>query len=149
MNSKVYNIGDRTRRSAPERPLAATLNEAKNEFKDFVETRIAMLRSEMREKGRQVKAAAPLSILGALFAVTAWFLLTAAIVAVLMVAFQGSPYASFLALLIVGVAYAVIGGAALWMGYGRLTKESLLPERTINVLKEDKVWLENETRIQS
>jgi len=34
------------------------------------------------------------------------------------------------------------------MAFGRLGRNSLIPERTINVLREDKVWLENETRTQ-
>ncbi len=147
MNGNVYNIGDRTtRRNVPDRSLAEVLHEAKNEFSAFVETRIAMLRSEMREKTQEVKAAAPLAVIGALFAVTAWLLLTAAIVAIITVAFAGSVYAPFIALIIVCVAYAIIGAGALWMAVGRLKAQSLMPERTMNVLKEDKVWLQNEAR---
>ena len=150
MNSNVYNIGDRNRRTgAPERSLKETVNETVSEFREFVETRIAMLRSEMREKIAMVKFAAPLALVGAVFALTAWLLLTAAIVAILAVAFAGTPYGPFIALLIVGVAYLIIGGGALWIAYGRLNSQSLMPERTLNVLKEDKVWLQNEARTQS
>jgi len=146
MNGNVYNIEDRTRRTVPERSLAEILQEVKNEFIDFVETRVAMLVSEMREKTQEIKAAAPLAVVGALFAVTAWLLLTAAIVAVLTVAFGSSAFAPFIALVIVFVAYAVIGAGCLWMAFGRLKAQSLMPERTMNVLKEDKVWLRNESR---
>ncbi|MGZ4787695.1 MAG: phage holin family protein [Terriglobales bacterium] len=149
MNSNVYNIGDRTRRPAPhERSLSESLHEVVNEFKTFAETRIAMLRSEMREKVAMVKFAAPLAVIGALFAVTAWLLLTGALVAVLTVAFAGSAYAPFISLVCLGVLYLIIGAVALWVAYGRLQSQSLMPERTINVLKEDKVWLENEARTQ-
>jgi hypothetical protein len=146
---KVYNIEDRRRRPQPERPLSETLNDAKVKFKDFVETRIAMLRSETKDIIAQVKFAAPLLVVGAIFGVTAWLALSAALAALIAVAFRPSPYAAFLGLLIVGVAEAIIAAIALWMGYGRLKANSLMPERTLNVLKQDKVWLENEMRTQS
>jgi len=147
MNDNVYNIGDR-QRMPPERPLGETLNETVREFRTFIETRIAMLRSEMREKVANLKFAAPLLVVGILFGATAWLLLTGALVAVLTVAFQTSVYAPFLALLVVGVAYAIVAACALFMARGRLGKKGLMPERTINVLKEDKVWLQNEARTQ-
>ena len=147
MNDNVYNIGDR-RRVPTDRPLNYVMHEVLREFRDFIETRFAMLRSEMRENLANLKFAAPLLIAGILFAGTAWLLLTGALVAVLAVAWQGSPYAPFLALLIVGVAYALVALCALLMAKGRMSKKGLMPERTISVLKEDKVWLENEARTQ-
>ena len=147
MIDNVYNIGDRQHVPA-DRPLGGTLHEALREFRDFIETRIAMLQSEMRENLANLRFAAPLLIAGVLFGTTAWLLLTGAIVAVLTVAWNGSPYAPFLALLVVGASYALIALCALFMARGRMSKKSLLPERTINVLKEDKVWLENEARTQ-
>ena len=148
MTDNVYNINDRRRHMASERPLSETLHEMMNEFRDFFETRIAMLRSEMREKMQNIKFAAPLLVIGALLGVSAWLLLTGALVAVIAAAFPASVYAPFWALLIVGVVYTILAAAALWMGYGRLTRQGLMPERTINVLKEDKVWLQNESRTQ-
>lgn len=146
MNGNVYNIGDSRRHSSADRPLSDTLNETVRELKAFVETRFAMLGSEMREKVANIKSAAPLAVVGAMLAGTAWLLLTAGLVAVLAVAFQGSAYALFLSFVIVGVVYAIIGGATLWIAFGHLSGHTLIPERTINVLKEDKVWLENEAR---
>jgi len=147
MNENVYNIDDR-RRTTHDRPLDGTLHEALREFRDFVETRVAMLQSEMRENLANLKFAAPLLVAGVLFGATAWLLLTGALVAVLTVAWHGSAYAPFIALVIVGVAYAAIALCALFMARGRMSKKGLLPERTLNVLKEDKVWLENEVRTQ-
>lgn len=147
MNDNVYNIEDR-RRPVSERPLSDTVSLALNEFKNFAETRIAMLRSEMREKMANVKFAAPLIVAGVLFGATAWLLLTGALAAVLCAAFAGSVWAPFYSLLIIGVAYAIVGAGALWMGWGRLGKQGLMPERTIGVLREDKVWLETEAKTQ-
>jgi uncharacterized membrane protein YqjE len=144
MNNNVYNIGDR--QPVAERPLGQTLHEVAHELRNFVNTRLAMLQSEMRENIANIKVAAPALIIGGLFVATAWLLFTGALVAVLTVAFEGSPYAAFLALVIVGALYAVMGACALWIAFGRIRAKSILPERTIEVLREDKVWLEDEAR---
>jgi uncharacterized membrane protein YqjE len=144
MSNNVYNIGDR--RPVGERPLSQTVHAVAHEIREFIDTRVAMLQSEMREKLQNLRQAAPALIIGVSFAATAWLLFTGALVAILMVAFAGSPYAPFLAMLIIGVVYATFGAGALWMGLGRVGKKALVPERTIEVLKEDKIWLENEAR---
>src|SRR5262249_35381775 len=120
MNDNVYNIGDR--RPAVERPLGETIHEAIGEFRVFIEKRIGMLQSELREKAANIRFAAPLLIVGSLLAVSAWLLFTGAIVAVLTVAFAGSPYAAFLALVIAGAVYAAVGAGLLWMAFGRIGK---------------------------
>ena len=148
MNGNIYNIDDRRQRPHNDRPLSETLNDAKTEAKAFIETRIAMLRSELKDKVAMVKVAAPLLFIGAIFGVSAWFALTAALVTLVMVAFQPSPFAPFLACIIVGVVYAGTAAIALWIAKGRLSSQSLMPERTMTVLKEDKVWLQNEARNQ-
>jgi len=147
MIDNVYNIGDR-QRPTNDRPLGTTVQEALREFRDFIETRVAMLRSEMRENLANLKFAAPLLITGILFGATAWLLFTGALVAVLDVVWQGSPFAPFLALIVVGAFYTLVAACALFMARGRMGKKGLMPERTINVLKEDKVWLEDEARTQ-
>ena len=148
MSSNIYNIDERRRRTVQERPLSETVSGAVNEFKEFAETRIAMLRSELREKSQQIKFAAPLLVIGALLGVSAWFVLTGALVAVIAAAFGDWIWGPFLALIIVGVVYLIGAACAMWMGYSRLTANGLMPERTLQVLKEDKVFLQNEARTQ-
>jgi hypothetical protein len=147
MSNNVYNIEDR-RPFPPDRPFSQTVHEAASGLRDFVETRVAMLQSEMREKLDNLKFAAPMLILGAICGTSAWLLLTGAVVAVLCVAFAGNPYGPFFSLVIVGVLEAVIAGGALWIAFGRISAKGIVPKRTIEVLKEDKIWLENEARTQ-
>jgi hypothetical protein len=52
----------------------------------------------------------------------------------------------WLGLLIVGLIAAVAGYVLVKKGLDRLKAEGLAPERTITTLKEDKQWLQNETR---
>ncbi|HWR16028.1 MAG TPA: phage holin family protein [Terriglobales bacterium] len=147
MNSNIHYI-DEHERTANGRSIGATVNEAKEEFKRFAETRLAMLQAEMREKIANLKSSAPLLVIGGLLAATAFLVLTAGLVALVYTFFAGSLYATFLACVIVGVVYAIFGGAALFMGYRSITEKGLVPERTIKVLRDDKVWLQNEARTQ-
>ena len=57
-----------------ERPIGEVLNDLKTELKDFISTRIQMLKSEMNEKVGVLKASAPAIAVGAVLAITAWIL---------------------------------------------------------------------------
>jgi VIT1/CCC1 family predicted Fe2+/Mn2+ transporter len=146
-NPRVTYI-DRGVRVESERPLGSIVNEAKDEIKDFAQTRVAMLISEMRENLRTIKTAAPTIIVGLLLAATAWLVLTGALISLIWVAFAPSAYAPFLALLIVGLAYLILGGIFALLGYSSLQDKSLVPKRTIEVLKQDRTWFQNEARTQ-
>lgn len=127
------------------RTLSATLNEAKSEFKQFAETRVAMLQAEMKEKMADVKASAPMLAVGALLALTSFLVLTGALICLLRFAFGGSPYGWFFSFLVVGIVYAILGIAAIALGYEKI-KGGVVPKRTLHVLKEDRIWLQNEAR---
>ncbi len=148
MSSNVHYINENDRARIHERSLAATINEAKDEFKRFAETRIAMLQAEMKEKTAIIKVSVPFMVIGAVLGVTAFLVLTGALIALIWTAFAGMRFGPFLAFVIVGVVYAIIGGAVGMYGYRKLTAEGLAPERTMKVLKDDKVWLQNEARTQ-
>ena len=145
MSSNVHYINEPPRN----RPLSETVNDVKEEFKRFAEIRIAILRSELKEKTTLLKAAAPLLIVGALLAITGFWVLTAALITLIWVAFAGWTYGIFVSCLIVGGVYAMIGIAALMAAYKSISKRGLMPNRTIQVLKEDKIWMQNEARTQS
>lgn len=130
------------------RSLAGVVADLKQEFKEFVSTRVAMARSEMSEKISTYKRALPMMVIGALLLVTAWLLLTAAIVSAIYVAFAGNPWAAFLAFIITCVGYAVFGGIALLFGLRELTEVGVAPKRTLKVLKDDQIWISNEARAQ-
>ncbi len=130
------------------RTLAGVVAEMKDELKEFINTRIAMLKSELKEKASAWKLALPSIIVGLVLMATAWLLLTAAIVAAIYVAFAGNPWAAAIAFAIVFVAYAVVGGIAVSFGIRDLKENGVIPKRTLRVLKDDQVWLANEARVQ-
>jgi uncharacterized membrane protein YqjE len=130
------------------RSLAATLAEMKIELLDFLDTRIELLKTELQEKTKILKSAAALGALGLLLLGTAYLLFTLALVSLVVVAFQGNPYRWFFAFLIVGFAWAVFGGIAVYFAKRELEMKTLLPQRTIEVLKGDKIWIQTEVKNQ-
>jgi uncharacterized membrane protein YqjE len=128
------------------RTLAGVISELKGELKEFVQTRIAMLQSELKDKVDSWKVALPMIAVALVLGITAWLVLTAALIAVIAVAFYPSPFAYFFALLIVGVAYALIGALCAAFGWHELKQQGIVPHRTIRVLKEDRAWLQTEAR---
>src|SRR5437868_2511090 len=117
------------------------LQEIKNEIKDFVQTRFEIFKQEMQDKLSAYKSALPMAVAGMLFIATAWFLITGSIVAAIALAL-GWP----LAFLIVGFAYFLVGAIAGWLAYKEVTSETIKPERTLQVLKQDQVWIEQEAK---
>ncbi|MGI9103148.1 MAG: phage holin family protein [Terriglobales bacterium] len=130
------------------RTLAGVAAELKDELKEFVNTRLAMLQSELKEKISVWKMALPTIVLGLVLLGTAWLLLTGAVVAAIYVAFAGNPFAAAIALAILGVVYAVGGGMAAVFAVRELKENSPVPKRTMRVLKDDQLWIRNEARVQ-
>jgi len=129
------------------RSLAAIAAELKQELKEFAETRIAMLKSELREKIGHWKIAAPLAGIGVVLLGTAYLLITLGLVALAAV-FIDSPYRWFFALVGVGVLWALLGGVAVYIAKREFALNRVVPKKTLEVLKGDKIWLGKEARNQ-
>lgn len=131
-----------------ERSLASVMAELRDEVKDFLSTRVAMLQSEMKDKIAAWKTALPMIVIGLVLAATAFLLLTGAIVGAIYVAFAGNPWAAAISLAIVGIAYALFGGIAVLFAIRDIKERGVTPARTMRVLKDDQVWLRNEAKVQ-
>ena len=124
--------------------LAGVVSDIKDELKEFFQTRTQMLRTELREKISTWRTGALLAVVGLVFLGTAYLLLTLALVGLIAVAFWGSPYAWFLAFLIVGLFWGLWGGIVAYLAVREFRTQGLAPKKTIEVLKEDKVWIRTE-----
>jgi len=129
-----------------EKSIATILSETKEELKQFVTTRVSMLKAEMDEKISRLKAVIPLAVVAALFLVSAWGVFTFALIALLHAFFFPSAYAWLWASLIVTVVYMLVGGVAGWFAYSEIKATKLAPTRTLKVLQQDQVWIQNEAR---
>lgn len=129
-----------------EKSMGAVISETKEELKDFIRTRIALLKAEIKDKLNTWKYSVPM-LLGALvLLLAAWIVLTFALVALLAGLFQPSAYAWVYGALIVGGAYLLVGLMIGWFAYSELIATGIAPHRTIEVLKQDQLWIQNEAR---
>ncbi|HEU4413434.1 MAG TPA: phage holin family protein [Candidatus Angelobacter sp.] len=129
-----------------EKSLATILAETKAEFTQFVTTRLNILKAEMEEKIRAWKSAIPLLIAALAFLLAGWMALTFALIALLHALFFPSAYAWLWSGLIVAAVYLALGVVLGRLAYAEVSSVSLTPTRTMNVLKQDQVWIQNEAR---
>ena len=129
-----------------ERTLRNILREIGAGVTEFVDTRVQMAKSELRETLGAVKAAIPLAVVAVALVVTGLLLLTLALVSLTASAFAGSPYAWFYAFLIVGFCWVAFGAVTAFFVVNQFRGRGRFPKRTIEVLKADKAWLQHEAR---
>ena len=129
-----------------EKSLATLLAETREELKEFVTTRLGILKAEIDEKISTLKSVVPLLLIAAALLLAGWMALTFALIALLHGVFLPSPFAWLWGALIVGGAYLALAIAIGWFAYGEITSAGITPTRTLKVLKQDQVWLQNEAR---
>ena len=113
------------------RRVSEILTQMKAEFVEFAQTRIAMLRTELRDSLKLAKVALPLVGVAALLLGTAFLLLTGALVGLIVAAFPHSLYRWFFACLIVGLFWGIIGAGAGYFAKREFQSKSILPKRTL------------------
>lgn len=131
-----------------ERSLASIFGEMKVELKEFVETRTEILKSEFRDKITHWKVAAPLAGLGVVLLCTAYLLFTLALVGLAAVFIGDTPYRWFFAFVSVGVLWGILGAVSIYIAKREFELNRLMPQKTLEVLKGDKLWLQKEARGQ-
>jgi len=130
------------------RSLAAIIAEIKDELKEFAQTRIEMFKAELQEKSKTLKIAAPLAVLGALLLGTAYLLFTLALVGLAVAFFPDNRYRWFFAFAIVAALWTFVGGIAAYFAKREFELKGLMPKKTIEVLKGDKIWIQMEVKNQ-
>lgn len=129
-----------------EKSLATLLAETRDELKEFVVTRVGILKAEIEEKIRTWKYVIPIMLIAAALLWAGFMTLTFALVALLHGMFMPSPFAWLWGALIVGGVYLVLAIGIGWFAYSELSAQGIAPTRTLKVLKQDQVWLQNEAR---
>ncbi|HVO63399.1 MAG TPA: phage holin family protein [Terriglobales bacterium] len=127
------------------RSLGEVISEIKEEVKEFFQTRVSMFVAEMREKVNNSKTGAIYAGIALALGWVGFIMLSLALAALVAVAFWGSPYAWFFGFLIVGFLWTSLA-AMLVLAAVRQFRD-LVPKRTIQVLKEDKIWLQHEAEM--
>jgi hypothetical protein len=128
--------------------IAQIVAELKNDARDFISTRLQMLAQEMKSKANVWKAAIPLLAFAALLGATAFLCLTFCFVSLFAGVFEPGQYAWAWGALIVTGVYLVAAFGLFYLGRRVLTQAGVVPQRTLRVLKEDQIWMQNEARSQ-
>jgi uncharacterized membrane protein YqjE len=127
-----------------QRGLRDLVREILDELKDFANTRFQVMKFELQETLASVKVAVPLIAVALVLMFTAILVFTAAAVTLVARAFAGSPWAWFLALVIVAVLWMGLGAIAAFFAYNEFRSKGRFPKRTVEVLKADREWLQSE-----
>lgn len=130
------------------KPITEVIEELKEELKEFVTTRLAMLRSELNDKLQSFKMAAPVLTIGIALLCTAWLLFTGFLVCIIAQAFAPNPWDYALSFILVTVLYAILGGLSAYLAWQQLKQKGIKPERTIRVLQQDRIWIQAEGKSQ-
>ncbi len=130
------------------RSVAEVLREFKDEMKDFVTTRVQMLRAEINDKMGGWKSGLPALVIGLVFLAVTFLVFTGLLVAVIALPFNGQPWGYALSFAIVTLLYGATGSALALYGIRKIKEAGIVPERTIKVLKQDGIWIQSEARTQ-
>ena len=128
--------------------FASILTETRDDLRTFVQTRVALLRAELAEKIKVVTRTAPLAAVALVLLGTAYLLFTLSLVGVVLALLPANPFRWCLAFLAVAVLWAIAGGIAAFMAMRRFALKELVPNRTIEVLKNDGLWIQAEVKTQ-
>jgi membrane protein implicated in regulation of membrane protease activity len=130
------------------RSMADVISSMKDEAVQFAQTRFLLFKTETQQKLVLLKIAAVLAVAAVLFLGTAYFLLTFAVVAAVAGALAQNPYHWFFGFLTVGLLWSILGAVAAFFAKREFAARSIVPTRTISVLKGDKIWIQSEARNQ-
>lgn len=126
------------------RSLAQVVTDIKEEFKDFVQTRIKLFKTETQQKLELLKVAVVLAGLAVVMLATAYALLVVGLVAVIAAIFANNPYRWVFGFFGVAILWAVIGGLAAYFAKREFALKGIVPRRTFEVLRNDKIWMQHE-----
>ena len=123
---------------------ASVIAELVGEIEQFVHTRTDLFKAEIREKLPHLRNAVLLGVGGGLLLLTGYLLLALAVVVLIAAAFPQNVYRWFFGFLIVGIVSVGFGAIGAFLAKSEFGLRTIVPERTLKVLKGDKDWVQGE-----
>ena len=119
-----------------------------DDIMQLVNSQLALLKVEIREEANAYVRGAAMIAFGAAVAVVGFALLNVAIAFAVSTLFAqanfSQPASYALGFLVTGGFYLLVGAIVVLVVKNRLTKQNLVPKRTVQELRKDKQWLKNE-----
>jgi hypothetical protein len=133
------------------RPLTELVRELRDETTDLVRSEVKLAKIEISEKVSRIGRNSVYTMIGGCITQAALVVLmlaaaAGAYVALVEFADMSHETAGWLGPLAVGLIGAIIGYIFIHKGIHAITSESLVPERTVESLREDKDWAERKVR---
>jgi uncharacterized membrane protein YqjE len=137
-----------------EKSIAEVLGEMRAEASAFINTRYELLAAELKEKSVAWKRSIPMLALAVVFTMGTFATFTFTLVALITALIRNGAapdsrvvvFAWPISAIIICACYGGIAATLGMTGYKRLTAQSLVPERTVRVLKQDQQWIKEEAR---
>jgi uncharacterized membrane protein YqjE len=130
------------------RTLAEVVADMKEEIKEFAQTRIRLFKAESQQKLALLKGALLLTAVAVVFLASAYLLFTVGLVALIAAFLVDNPYRWVFGFFGVALLWAVVGGIAAYFAKREFTVKGIMPTRTLEVLKGDRIWIQHEAKNQ-
>ncbi|MFN2579202.1 MAG: phage holin family protein [Pyrinomonadaceae bacterium] len=149
MAEPARNISAAERREvAPPKDLPSMLEQLASDGAKLVDQKFALFKLELKEEVTVFVRGGIIIAAGGIIAAVGFALANVALAFLVSTLFAGlrvsQPVQYALGFVITGIAYLVIGSVVIVLAKNRLAKQGIIPERTVNELKKDKEWLQNE-----
>jgi len=134
-----------TKKEQPE-GLPALFAKMADELTQLFDTKLALLRVELKEEVSSYTRGAITLIIGGVVVVVGFALLNVAIAFLFSTVFERSnlsqPFRYALGFIITSLVYLIGGGVVIVITKTRLAKVGIVPKRTVTELERDKAWLQ-------
>src|SRR5687768_18274763 len=119
-----------------------------DDIMQLVNSQLALLKVEIKEEANTYARGAAMIAFGAAVAVVGFALLNVAIAFAVSTLFAqanfSQPASYALGFLVTGGFYLLVGAIVVLVVKNQLTKQNLVPKRSVQELRKDKEWLKNE-----
>jgi uncharacterized membrane protein YqjE len=128
--------------------LPALVGRLGDDVMQLFDTKISLLKVEIKEEVSAVAKSGALIAAGGIIAAIGFALLNVAIAFGISTLFAGTnlsqPAQYAIGFLTTGLLYVIVGAIIVTAMKNRLAKQHLVPDRTVEELRKDKQWLKNE-----
>ena len=137
-----------TPRTDSNESLPALVGRLGDDVMQLFDTKISLLKVEIKEEVSAVAKSGALIAAGGIIAAIGFALLNVAIAFGISTLFAGTnlsqPAQYAIGFLTTGLLYVIVGAIIVTAMKNRLAKQHLVPDRTVEELRKDKQWLKNE-----
>jgi uncharacterized membrane protein YqjE len=134
--------------ASPDQSLTTLFSRLADDLTEFVDARLQLLKTELKEEASSYARGASLILGGAVIGIIGFALLNAGIAFLVSTIFNSadlSPAIRYgLGFVITALLYLVIGTIVIVVAKSRLAKQRMIPKRSALELKRDKRWLQEE-----